>query len=85
MHAQYALFNKSCNGKVVKKVDKFFPELEIIPTFAFVEEPIYLGDILIFVVSSKKRYFVRVLDLIGHQETNTLYALFTSVNIVSQK
>ena len=64
MHAQDALFNDGTDWHEVEAYSKLAPELDRVPTFAFVEEPISPVYCLALVVSSQKVHFVWELDFV---------------------
>ena len=67
MHTQDFVLNEGSNGKVIEQIDELFPELEVVPPFAFIQETVNLSYILILMISPEHRNFTGVLDLIGHQ------------------
>ena len=71
--------------QVVEHVDELFPELDVVSTLALVQEPVDFSDILVFVVASQQMNSVGVLNLVSHQQTNTLNTLFSPIHIITKK
>ena len=53
MHTKDTVLYQGGHREVVEHVDEFLPQLHVVAPFAFVQESINLGDILILVVASQ--------------------------------
>nr|DAD19056.1 TPA_asm: hypothetical protein HUJ06_020519 [Nelumbo nucifera] len=85
MHAQDLLINKSSHWQAVEAICKSLPEADIIPSLAFIIEPINTVDGSTFMVAPKKKKVLWIFDFVCKEKANGLYALLTTVNIVSQE
>jgi hypothetical protein len=85
MHTQNFIIDERGDWQMVKEINELFPQLHIIPSFAFVPETVYFRYILALVVAPQHIHFVRVLYLVCEQKTNCLDALLPPVNVIAQK
>jgi hypothetical protein len=83
MHAKDLLIYKSGNWQTVKAVRKYLPNSNIKPPLALIIEPIYTIDGCTFMVSPEKKEVLSVFDLVRKEKAYRLYALLTTINIVT--
>ena len=67
MHAEYFFVNNCSNGHSVEHITKYFPKLQVIPSFALVVKPIKPVNASRLVVASENEEIFRMLDFIGQE------------------
>ena len=85
MNAENLIVYYCCNRETVKALDKLFPQLQRIPSFALVIKSVNSIDGPTLVISSQKEEIFGVLNLIGEQQADHLQVLLTSVHVVSKE
>jgi hypothetical protein len=65
MHCENFLIDDCCNGQAVEAVRESLPQLDVIPSLAFIVEPINAVDGSAFVVAAQDEEIFGVLDLVG--------------------
>ena len=85
MHGENLFVNDCCNGQAVEAVRKRLPELDIVPSLAFIVKSIDSIDGGAFVVSSQDEEVFGILDLVGEKEANCFQRLLASIDIISEK
>jgi hypothetical protein len=83
MHTENSFVNNRTNGEIVEHGAKCAPERQVVPPFNFVIEAIDLGYLGTFVISAQQKNVLRVLNLVGKQQTHHLDAILSSVDKVS--
>ena len=59
--------------------------MDTIPSLAFVVESIGTVDLFTFVISSEKIKVLRIFDFESQKKSDDFYALFTSINVVTDE
>jgi len=86
VHAQDLLLDESRQGKVVKEVSEVLPDVgSSILAKALVIEPIHLGDLSTFVISSEDGEALLVSHLHGDQKCHRFHRVIPSVDVVSHE
>ena len=85
MHTEDSIVNDSGYWENVEDCSKFLIDLNVISSLALVVESIHTVDGLTFMVSSQKVDRFREFDLVGQEETDGLYTLLATVNVVSRE
>mmetsp|Transcript_22412 Transcript_22412/g.50494 ORF Transcript_22412/g.50494 Transcript_22412/m.50494 type:complete len:211 (-) Transcript_22412:221-853(-) len=85
MYAKNLIINNRSNGETIENHIKCFPELQAVTALAFVIKPVDAIDRRAFMISSQHEKVLRVLDLVGEEQTNTFQSLRPSIDIVSKK
>ena len=70
VHAQNLLINDSGDGEAVETVSKGLPQLDVVPSLAFVIEAINSVDRGALVVASEEEEVLRVLDFVGQEQAD---------------
>jgi len=71
--------------ETVEALDKLFPQLQRIPPFALIVEPINPINGPALVISSQKEEILGVLNLVGEEQADHLQILLASVHVVTQE
>lgn len=85
MHTQYPIIDNCTNWQNIENGPEFSPKFDIIPPFTFIIKAVHSVNGLAFVVASQQEEVIRVLNFIGHQETDRFNTLFSSIDVVSDK
>ena len=85
MHTQDFFINHCGYGQTIEGFSEYLPETDTEAALALIIESIDSVDRCTFMVSSKEEKVVRVLDFVSKQKAYSLYALFSSVHIVSKE
>ena len=72
VHAENFLIDKSSHWKTVKHITEYSPELNRVPSFAFIVETIDAIDLGTLMVSAQHEEVLWVLNLIAKQKSNGL-------------
>ena len=83
MHGEDLLVNDGSNGQAVETIGKSLPQLDVVPSFAFVVEAVDSVDGGAFVVSSQDEEVLGILDLVCQQQADSLERLLASVDVVA--
>lgn len=67
MHRENLLINNGRDRQAVEAVRKCLPQLNVVPTLAFIVETVNAVDGCALVVTTQDEEILRVLDLIGQQ------------------
>jgi hypothetical protein len=65
VHANDLFVDDGADGKAVEAVSKRFPQLDVIPSLAFIIEPINPVNRSALVVSTKQEEVLRVFDFVS--------------------
>jgi hypothetical protein len=65
VHGENLLVDDSGDGETVKAVCKGFPQLDVVPPFAFIVESVYTIDGGAFMVPAQDEKVLGILDLVG--------------------
>lgn len=85
MHREDFLVDDRCNGQAIEAVGERLPELDIIPSLAFVVESIYAVDGRALVIPAQDEEVFWIFDLVREKQANGFKRLFTSVDVVPKK
>ena len=85
VHCENLFVNNCCNGEAVEAICERLPELDIVPSLAFVVETIDTIDGRAFVVAPQDEEVLGVFDLVGKKEADCLKRLLASIDIVSEE
>jgi hypothetical protein len=85
VHCENLLIDDCCNGQAVEAVRESLPKLDVIPSFAFIVEPIDTVDGSAFVVAAQDEEIFGVFDLVCQEQADGLERLLASVDIVSKE
>ena len=83
VNAENLIVYYSCYRETVEALDKLFPQLQRIPSFALVIKSVNSVNGPALVISSQKEEIFGILNLIGEQEADHLKVLLPSVHVVS--
>jgi len=83
MHGEDLLVDYGGNRQAVKTIGKSFPQLDIIPTFAFVVESIDSVDGSTFMIASQNEKILGVLNLVGKEEADSLEGLLATIDVIA--
>ena len=72
MHAKNFLINQSGNWQAVETVGESLPQLDVVTALALIIEAIDSVDRGAFVVTSKKKEILRVLNFVSEKKTDSL-------------
>ena len=72
MHCEDFLIYDCSNRQAVEAVGKSLPQLDVVPTLAFVVEAVDTVDGSTFMVAAQDEKVFRILDLVGEEQTNCL-------------
>ena len=72
MHCEDFLIYDCSNRQAVEAVGKSLPQLDVVPTLAFVIEAVDTVDGSTFMVAAQDEKVFRILDLVGEEQTNCL-------------
>lgn len=70
MHRENFLVNDCCNRQAVEAIGECLPQLDIIPSLAFIVEPIYAVDRCTLVVPSQDEEVLWILDLVREKQAD---------------
>jgi hypothetical protein len=65
VHREDLFIDDSGNGQAVEAISEGLPELDVVPTFAFVVEAVDAVDRGAFVISAQNKEVLGILDLVG--------------------
>ena len=85
MHTKDFFINNCCDWQTVETIGKGFPELDGIAALAFVIKSINTIDRGTFMVSSEDEKVEGIFDFVSEEEADSFKAVFSSINIISQK
>ena len=85
VHAKNLLIDDGGDGKAVEAVSEGLPEFDVVAALALIIETVDTVDGGALVVASKEEEILRVLDLVGEQEANSLKRLLATVNVVTKE
>ena len=86
VEAEDVSFDHGREWQIIKEWSKMLPHISIaILPKAFIIEPIHLGDLFGFVVSSENCDSVRVSDLERYKQRNCLNWIISAINVVSHE
>lgn len=85
MHCKNLLVDNGGDWKAVEAVGECLPQLDVVPPLALVIEPVYSVNGSAFVVATKNKEVLWVLDLVCEEQADGLERLFSSIDIVSEE
>ena len=85
MHANDFVVNDSSTREAIEGVAKCLPQLNTEPATALIIKTIYPVDSCTLMVTPEDEKVLRILDLVGEQETNNLKRLFPPVYVIPKK
>lgn len=85
MAAEDFLVDDRSDWQAVETIREGLPELDVVPSLAFVVKAIYPVYARALVIAAQQEEVLRVLDLVRQQQTYRLQRLLPSVNVVAQK
>jgi len=85
MHTHNLIVNDSNNWHAVEGIAECLPHLDAVSSLALIIESVESVDAGALVISSKKEEILWVLNFVGKEQADGLYALFSSINIISQE
>ena len=85
MNAENLIVYYSCYRETVEALDKLFPQLQRIPSFALVIKSVNLGNGLTFMVTSQQEDTLRIFDFISHEQTDRFNTEFASIHVVTKE
>jgi hypothetical protein len=65
VHCENLLVNDCCNRQAVEAISERLPQLDVVPSLAFVVEAIDAVDRGAFVVAAQDEEVFRIFDLVG--------------------
>ena len=67
VHGKDLFINDSCDRQAIETISECFPELDIIPPFAFVVKSIDSVDGGTFMITPEDEKILRILDFVGKE------------------
>ena len=67
MHAENLVRDQRSDRQVIEQIDEFLPQLQVVPSFAFVQKTVDFSDVLVFVVASQQVNRLGVFDFVSHE------------------
>jgi hypothetical protein len=83
MHGEDLLIDYGSDRQAVKTIGKSFPQLDIVPAFAFVVESIDSVDGSAFMIASQNEKVLGVLNLVGEEKTDSLERLLATIDVIA--
>ena len=85
MHTENFVIDESRHREHIEAAHEPLPHADVEPSLALVIEPVYLRDILAFVITSKQEHGLWVFHLVSEEKADGLYGTLAAVHIVSQE
>ena len=85
MHSEDLLVNDCRDWETVEAIGECLPQLDIIPSLAFVVEAIDSVDRGTLVVSTQDEEVFRILDLVCQEQTDGLEGLLSSIYVITEE
>ncbi len=85
MHTKDFVIDDCSHWQTIEAFSEYLPETDTKAALALIIESIDSVNRCTFMVSSKEKKVIRVLDFVSKQKAYRLYALFSSVHIVSKE
>ena len=85
MHSEDLLVDDGCNRQAVEAVCEGFPQLDVVPPFALVVEPIDTIDRGAFMVPTEDKEVFWILDLVCQEQADRLEGLLASIDIIAEE
>lgn len=85
VHGKDLLVDDSGNRKAVKAIRKGLPELDVVPTLAFIVETVNTVDTGTLVVSTEDKEVLRILDLVREQKADGLQGLLATIDVIPEE
>lgn len=85
MHGEDLLIDDGGDRQAVEAVGKGLPQLDVVPPFALIVEPIDTVDRGTLVVAAQDEEVLGVFDLVGEQEADGFERLLATVDVVTQE
>ena len=85
MHGENLLINDGSDRQAVETIGESFPQFDVVPSFAFIVEPIYAINRSAFMVAPQNEEIFGILDLICQEQADRLQRLFSSVNVITEE
>lgn len=85
MHREDLLVDDGSDWQAVEAVCECLPQLDVVPSLAFVVESIDSIDRCALVVSAQDEEVLGVFDLVRKQQADGLQALLASINVIAQE
>ena len=83
MHAEDLLVDDGCERQHVEDVLELLPHLDVVSALALVVEAVDPVDRRALVVAAQHEKVLGVLDLVGHEQRDTLQPVLTAVDVVA--
>ena len=85
MHAQNFLVNQRCNGQTIEAVCERLPYSNIQASLALIIEAINSVDLAGLVIAAEQEEVLRVLDLVGKEEADSLKRLLSTIDVITEE
>ena len=85
MHAKNSIIHDSTYWQNIEAQTKFFPDFDIVSSFAFIIKSVHPIDTLTLMIASKHKEVVWVFDFIRKHQTYSLNTLLTSIHVISNE
>lgn len=85
MHCENLLVNDGRNRQAVEAVGESLPQLNVVPPLALIVETVDAVDGSALVVTAKDEEVLRVLDLVGQKQADSLEGLLAAVDVVTEE
>jgi hypothetical protein len=85
VHGEDLLVNDGCDGQAVEAISEGLPQLDVVPSLAFVVEAVDAVDGGALVVATENKEVLGILDLVGQEKADGLERLLAAVHVVAKE
>ena len=85
MHAEDLLVDDRGNGQAVEAISERLPQFDVVTSLALIIKAVYSVDTGAFVISTQNEEVLRIFDLVGQQQADSLQGLLAAINVVAHE